>query len=231
LEQEIDDENLMYADDDEDTTPPPRPKRFTVSYAQAAKTLHTQNSLANKNPPTNQVSMTTTTTTATSTITQESLEEALQRFRQETNERFTSFKDDIRTEITSIEDRITTAMLNALRNAPREITTVNETSETSACTNALESQQTISTLVDKVDSLADSVALLVKSVEILQNESNQKRHRVSTSPKTPDTEMKDVDNSSPPSKQQRARAPSPTLPLPPKGHPMQKLTAGAREGL
>jgi hypothetical protein len=26
LEQEIDGENLMYADDDEDTTPPPRPK-------------------------------------------------------------------------------------------------------------------------------------------------------------------------------------------------------------
>jgi uncharacterized protein YoxC len=121
-------------------------------------------------------------------------------------------------------------MLNALRNAPREITTVNETSENSACTNALESQQTISTLVEKVDLLADSVALLAKSVKTLQNESNQKRHRVSTSPKTPDTEMKDVDNSSPPSKQQRARAP-PTLPLPPKGHPMQKLTAGAREGL
>jgi hypothetical protein len=29
----------MYADDDEDTTPPPRPKRFTISYAQAATIL------------------------------------------------------------------------------------------------------------------------------------------------------------------------------------------------
>jgi hypothetical protein len=227
LEQAIDGENLMYADDDEDTAPPPRPKRFTISYAQAAKILPPQLPSSNQNPPASQVS-TNTTTTATSTITQESLDDALQRFRQETNETIASFKNDIRTEITSIEDRITTAMLNALRNAPREITTVNETSETSACTK--ESQQTISTLVDKVDSLADSVALLAKSVETLLSESNQKRHRMSTSPKTPDTEMPDADSSSPPSKQQRARAPSPPLPRPPKGHPLQKITDGAREG-
>jgi hypothetical protein len=227
LEQAIDGENLMYADDDEDTAPPPRPKRFTISYAQAAKILPPQLPSSNQNPPASQVS-TNTTTTATSTITQESLDDALQRFRQETNETIASFKNDIRTEITSIEDRITTAMLNALRNAPREITTVNETSETSACTK--ESQQTISTLVDKVDSLADSVALLAKSVETLQSESNQKRHQMSTSPKTPDTEMPDADSSSPPSKQQRARAPSPPLPRPPKGHPLQKITDGAREG-
>jgi hypothetical protein len=226
LEQEIDGENLMYADDDEDTTPPPRPKRFTVSYAQAAKILSPQHPNLSQNPPASQVT-TNTTTTATSTITQESLEEALQRFRQETNDTIASFKNDIRNEITSIEDRITTAMLNALRNAPREITTVNETSENSACTK--ESQQTISTLVDKVDSLADSVALLAKSVETLQSENNQKRNRFSASQKSPDTEMRDADSSSPPSKQQRARAPSPPLPRPPKGHPLQKITDGARE--
>jgi DNA-directed RNA polymerase subunit F len=226
LEQDIDGENLMYADDDEDTTPPPRPKRFTVSYAQAAKILPPQLPNLSQNPPASQVT-TNTTTTATSTITQESLEEALQRFRQETNDTIASFKNDIRNEITSIEDRITTAMLNVLRNTPREITTVNETSENSACTK--ESQQTISTLVDKVDSLADSVALLAKSVETLQCENNQKRNRFSASPKSPDTEMPDADSSSPPSKQQRARAPSPTLPRPPKGHPLQKITDGARE--
>jgi hypothetical protein len=218
----------MYADDDEDTTPPPRPKRFTVSYAQAAKVINPQIPTASQNPPASQVS-TNTTTTATSTITQESLEEALQRFRQETNETISSFKNEIRNEISSIEDRITTAMLNALRTAPREITTVNETSENSACTNAQESQQTISTLLDKVDSLADSVALLAKSVESLQSETNQKRNRFSTPPSSSDTEMKDAESSSPPSKQQRARAPSPTLPRPPKGHPLQKLTDGARE--
>jgi hypothetical protein len=228
LEQAIDGENLMYADDDEDTTPPPRPKRFTVSYAQAAKVINPQIPTASQNPPASQVS-TNTTTTATSTITQESLEEALQQFRQETNETISSFKNEIRNEISSIEDRITTAMLNALRTAPREITTVNETSENSACTNAQESQQTISTLLDKVDSLADSVALLAKSVESLQSETNQKRNRFSTPPSSSDTEMKDAESSSPPSKQQRARAPSPTLPRPPKGHPLQKLTDGARE--
>jgi hypothetical protein len=173
LEQEIDGENLMYADNNEDTTPPPRPKRFTVSYAQAAKILPPQLPNVIQNPPASQVT-TNTTTTATSTITQEPLEEALQCFRQETNDTFASFKNDIRNEISSIKDCITTAMLNALRNAPREITTVNETSKNSACTK--ESQQTISTLVDKVDSLADSVALLARSVETLQSKSNQKRN-------------------------------------------------------
>jgi hypothetical protein len=230
LEQDIDDENLMYADDDEDTTPPPRPKRFTISYAQAAKTISPQDQNHQTPNPPNQVSTTTTTTTATSTITQESLEEALQRFRQETNETISAFKNDIRSEISSIEERLTTAMIHAIQNAPREITTVKETCENSVGTNAQESQQTISTLVDKVDSLADSVALLAKSVETLQNENNQKRHRISSSPKTPDTEMKDAESSSPPSKQQRARAPSPPLPRPPKGHPLQKITDGAREG-
>jgi hypothetical protein len=42
--------------------------------------------------------------------------------------------------------------------------------------------------------------------------------------------MKDAKNSSPPLKQQMAWANSPTLPLPPKGHPLQKITVGAREG-
>jgi hypothetical protein len=39
LEQKIDDENISYADDDEASTPPPRPRRFTISYAQATKRL------------------------------------------------------------------------------------------------------------------------------------------------------------------------------------------------
>jgi regulator of replication initiation timing len=124
---------------------------------------------------------------------------------------------------------MTAAVVEALRKAPREITTVSENCENSACTNAQESQQTMSTLVDKVESLADSVALLAESVKILQHENSQKRNRM-TSPKTPDTEMKDADSSSPPSKQQKARAPSPMLPQPPKGHPMQQLTNGAQGG-
>jgi hypothetical protein len=81
LEEKIDGENYMYADDDEDTTPPPRPKRFTESYAQAAKLNSKSQNLNNQqNLPTTQVSTATTTTTATSTLTQESLEEALQNF-------------------------------------------------------------------------------------------------------------------------------------------------------
>jgi methyl-accepting chemotaxis protein len=230
LEEKIDGENYMYADDDEDTTPPPRPKRFTVSYAQAAKLNSNSQNLNNQqNLPTTQVSTATTTTTATSTLMQESLEEALQNFRLEINSTLANFKKDTQKEISSIEERMTAAVVEALRKAPREITTVTETCKNSACTAAQESQQTMSTLVDKVESLADSVALLAESVKILQQENTQKRNRMTT-PKTPDTEMMDADSSCPPSKQQRARAPSPTLPRPPKGHPMQQITRGAQGG-
>jgi hypothetical protein len=125
---------------------------------------------------------------------------------------------------------MTAAVVKALRKAPREITTVTKTCENSACTNAQDSQHTMNTLVDKVKSLTDSVALLAESVKILQHKNSQKQFQMDL-PKTPDTEMKDADSSSPPSKQQKARAPSPTLPRPPKGHPMQQLTNGSREGL
>jgi hypothetical protein len=205
LEEKIDNENLMYANDDKDTTPPPRPKRFTVSYAQAAKTspaVH-QNINANSNLLTTQVSTSTMTTTATSTITQESRKEALQNFQLKINSTIENFKKDTQKEISSIKERMTAAVVKALQKAPREITTVTETCENSACTNAQESQQTMSTLVNKVESLADSVALLAESVKILQHKNSQKRNQMAP-PKTPDMEMKDADSSSPPSKQQKA---------------------------
>jgi regulator of replication initiation timing len=156
----------------------------------------------------------------------QSLEEALQRFCQEMNKTISAFRYDIRSEISSIKERLTTAMIHAIQNATREITTVKEICKNSVGTNAQELQQTISSPVDKVDSLADSVALLARSVEILQNENNQKRHRISSYPKMPDTEMKDAESSSPPSKQQRAQVPSPPLPRPPNGHPLQNYGWG-----
>jgi hypothetical protein len=62
IEQKIDDENISYADDDEASTPPPRPRRFTISYAQATKRL-SFNKETILSPPTNSVHATTTAAT------------------------------------------------------------------------------------------------------------------------------------------------------------------------
>jgi hypothetical protein len=228
LEQKIEDENYMYVDDDEDTTPPPRPKKFTISYAQAI----TNSSNAQKSTsPTGQISASTSATTTTSTLTQESLDEALQRFREETNNTIAALRDDLNTKVLSMEERITNAIVNAMK-TPREITTIQEQSENnSEATTALGSDRTVTTLIDKVDSLADAVSILAKSVEILKNEhqTQQKRNRISLPPSTPDKIMGNSQDRSPPSKQQRSRAPSPTLPPPPpKGHPINSIT-GSQE--
>jgi hypothetical protein len=90
LEQKIDDENIIYDDDDEASTPPPRPRRFTISYAQATKRL-SFNKETILTPPTNSVLATTTTTTTASTLTQETLEESLNKIRQDTDQKLNLF--------------------------------------------------------------------------------------------------------------------------------------------
>jgi hypothetical protein len=130
-----------------------------------------------------------------------------------------------------MEERITNAIVNAMK-TPREITTIQEQSENnSEATTALGSDKTVTTLIDKVDSLADAVNILAKSVEFLKNEqqTQQKRNRNSLPPTTPDKNPEITQDRSPPSKQQRSRAPSPPLPPPPpKGHPINAIT-GSQE--
>jgi hypothetical protein len=115
---------------------------------------------------------------------------------------------------------------------PRENTTNHEQNENnSEATTACGSDRTITTLFNKVDSLADAVSMLAKSVKFLKNEqqSQSKRNRISLPPSTPDKNSENNQDRSPPSKQQRSRAPSPPLPpQPPKGHPINSLT-GSQE--
>jgi hypothetical protein len=81
LEKRIEDDFLSYYDEDEisaSTTPPPCPKQLSISYTQAAKQLLFQNEKL-----TSQETMESTMQTSMSTLTQSSLNEAMEKLRQE----------------------------------------------------------------------------------------------------------------------------------------------------
>jgi hypothetical protein len=77
LEKSVSDSAMMCIDDDEATTPPQRPKRFTISYAQATKRLAFGNETILTPPTTVHSQKSMTATMTTSSLTQESLEESL----------------------------------------------------------------------------------------------------------------------------------------------------------
>jgi molybdopterin synthase catalytic subunit len=77
-------------------------------------------------PPTNSVLATTTTTTTASTLTQETLEESLNKIRQDTDQKLNLFRTEICHEFGSIEDKIMAAVVKAVSPA-QEIDTNNST--------------------------------------------------------------------------------------------------------
>jgi hypothetical protein len=234
LEQKIDDEHISYADDDEASTPPPRPRRFTISYAQATKRL-SFNKETVLYPPTNTVH-TTTTATPASTLTQESLEESLNRIRQDTEQKLNSFRNEIRQEFGSIEDKIVAAVVKAVTPA-QEIDT-NDSAMTDANSNMTTAQdsQTVSTLTDKVDNLMIIVTEMMQQFRKFQEDRENSYDRDSAkrnrnTPPTPtrlnNTSSDDQVNRSPPNKLARPGTPHST-PKTSQGHPIQQLTEGAR---
>jgi hypothetical protein len=227
---------MMYLDDDEATTPPKRPKRFTISYAQATKRLSFNNESILTPPKTVQANRTTGTTT-TSTLTQESLEESLRRFRIETDNSLDLFQKEIQDKFTNIEDIIISAVTKASSIPAQEINTqCIQFDNNSNYSTAQESSNTTSTLTDKVDYLTEIVLRLTKDLTELkaERETDRESLKCNRSPypmlpklKTPHVDAKENAGKSPPSKQQRSRAGSP-LSIPPR-HPMQQLTTGAME--
>jgi hypothetical protein len=228
---------MMCLDDDEATTPTKRPKRFTISYAQATKRFSFNNESILTPPKTVQANGTTGTTT-TSTLTQESLEESLQRFRIETNNSLASFQKEIQDKFTNIEDIIISAITKACQYQHKK-STLNASNPITANSNystAQESSNTTCTLTDKVDNLTEIVLRLTQDLKELKAECetdresskrNQSPYPTPPKLKTPQVHAEKNAGKSPPSKQQRSRVGSP-LSIPPR-HPMQQLTAGAME--
>jgi hypothetical protein len=239
LENSINDSDMLYLDDDETSTPPKRPKRFTISYAQATKRLSFQQETI-LTPPTKIPINSTTVTTTTSSITQESLEESLRRFRIETDNSIAGFRQEIQEKFTNIEDLIVSAVTKAIKTPAQEIhTQANLNDNNSNYSTAQESTNTTSTLTDKVDNLTEIVLMLTKDLKELRAEREREREPpkrtrspLPTPPKNR-TSREDNDDDeeksgkSPPSKLSRPRSETQTM-KPPR-HPMQQLTAGAME--
>jgi hypothetical protein len=218
---------MLGSDDDEESTPPKRPNRFTISYAQATKRLSFYNESI-LTPPKNVQAHPTTVTTTTSTLTQESLEESLRRLRVETDNSISTFRKEIQDKFSNMEELIISAVTKAVRIPTQEINTqCNSNDNNSNYSTAQESNNTTSTLTDKVNNLTEIVLLLTKDLKELKADREREREtpkRIRSLFPTPQKKTK-PSNKSPPSKQQRSRS---DTSIPPR-HPIQQLTEGAME--
>jgi hypothetical protein len=157
LEQSVNDETMMYADDDEATSPPVRPRKLTISYAQATKRLSFNNESV-LSPPTNTITTNKTQPATASTITKSSIEETISMIRTETQTAIAALRTELRQEIGTMEDRIANKVISAVQKAvpTHEINTTGNDINSNYST-AMESTNTVTTLSDKVDALAEIV--------------------------------------------------------------------------
>jgi hypothetical protein len=112
LEEKVNAELSMYDDDTMSTTPPTRPRRMTISYAQATRRLSFQKETA---PDTNKTATShSTMETSLSTLTQTSLDEAMLKIRKETENSIKEVRDELKKEAQSMEERIANAVITAI---------------------------------------------------------------------------------------------------------------------
>jgi hypothetical protein len=234
LEERVNADLLMYDNDSMHTTPPTRPRRMTISYAQATRRLSFQPETTHTTPKTG--TSQSTMVTSMSTLTQTSLDEAMSKIRKETENSIEKLRNDLKLEVQSMEDQIANAVIAAIRTAPPVENMETEILESqSAQSSYQETAMTTQSLADKVDSLVNIVKLLTERVSELSEQKEIqpiKRNRpLATPPKfrlptTSDPETSTTQRS-PPTKVLRsetdmARSTTP----PPNGTP----TEGAREG-
>jgi hypothetical protein len=228
LEERISADISMLDDETLSVSPPPRPRRMTISYAQATQKLSFNGETKNNEEiQTNAGTMVTTM----STLTQSSLDEAINKIRKETETSIQTLREELKKDVLSMEERIAASVINALKNAPPMEQMETESDNNSAQSSAQASSTTVQTLVDKVDSLYQIVRMLSeKVVEIGEKqESSQKRNRpLGTPPKfeLPPLQNEQQQTRSPPTKMQRAVETTPTK-APPNGIPNK----GTREGI
>jgi hypothetical protein len=244
LEEKINEELSYYDEEDLSTSPPPpRPRRMTISYAQATKRLsfgEQQNSNQCNNNNLNATTNTANTTNTTmSTLTQSTLDEAIDKIRQETEKSMERLRTEMQEKIQSMENSIATAVINAIRSTPNEVHAMEtENYDTqSSQSSAQETTITMKTITDQFEALTNVVQLLSERVSELaerQQEQNQnKRNRPTDLPPRqlsqsikPNTRSNN-NTQSPPAKLSRSSVPTPPSTPPPNGTP---ATAGSREG-
>jgi hypothetical protein len=241
LEQRVKDDLSMYEEDDLSTSPPARPRRLTISYAQAAKRLSFQS--GSENSTGNQTNSGQTTNTNMSTLTQSTLNEAIEKIRNETAQSIEKLRADMQKDIQSMEGNIAAAVINALKATPTTVQMDTDT-EVESTQSTQDTTTTMKTIADKFEALTNIVQTLSQQVlslttnqEKLQKELAEKGeanlNKRNRPPDLPARKLAPSLNSahqqaqSPPTKQPRASTPTPPATPPPKGIP---ATAGTREG-
>jgi hypothetical protein len=171
-------------------------------------------------------------TTSLSTLTQDSLNEAMEQIRKETAQSIKNLRQELQTDVLSMENNIAEAVIKALK-TPSAISMETENyDEMSSQSTAYETTTTtLKTLEEKFDSLSMMVKMLAERLsEIVENqEANQhKRNRPEESPMKQILKMPSTRQlaQSPPSKLPRAMNPQPPNTPPPHGIPH---SAGTRE--
>jgi hypothetical protein len=96
-------------------SPPTRSRRPTISYAQATKRLSFQNETILGSPKETNMQANNTVSTTMSTLTQNSLDEAIQQIRSETEKSINNLRQEMRAEVKSMEQNIAASVIAAIQ--------------------------------------------------------------------------------------------------------------------
>jgi hypothetical protein len=229
LEQRVQEDLSMYDEDTLSESPPQRPRRMTISYAQAAKRLSFQSE--SKIDPRSQINSNSTMATTMSTLTQGTLDEAMEKLRAETTRSITKLREDMQKDIQHMEEKIALAVINALRSTPSVVNMDIDNTETMSV-QSTQTATTIKTLADQFEALTQVVQVLSDRVtELTEKQENTQNKRIRSPEKisrqsSPIRNTNRLPANSPPNKQPRASIPTPPATPPPKGNP----AVGSREG-
>jgi hypothetical protein len=153
----------------------------------------------------------------------------MEQIRKETAESIEKLRQELQTDVLSMENNIATAVINALKSSQAISMDTDNSDEMSNQSTSYDTVVTMKTIEEKFDSLSTMVQMLAERMsEIVENqEHNQnKRNRPVESPtkqilKSPSARQS---AQSPPAKLQRAMAPKPPNTPPPHGIPSKEGT-------
>jgi hypothetical protein len=178
LEEQVNADLLMYDEESISMIPPQRPRKITLSYAQATRRLSFRSD-PKITTTTNKTESSAANMTTMSTLTQTSLEEAMAKIRSETENSINRLRQELKNEVKSMEDKIASAVVAAMRSNPPMDSM--ETENTDAIsTQSSQTAATIQTLADKYDTLHNAMIMLTNGVSKLaeiQTQQVQKRNR------------------------------------------------------
>jgi hypothetical protein len=232
LEEQVQSDLLMYDEESISTTPPSRPRRMTISYAQATRRLSFQHETTTTTTANKAEHSTATIATSMSTLTHSSLEAAMSKIRAETESAINKLRQEFHNEVQSMETKIANAVIEAIRSTPPMESMDTENTD-AISTQSSQTAATVKTLTDKYDSLHSAMIMLTERVSELaeiQTQAQLKRNRpLDTPPKfrlPPATNSPKSVQQSPPTKVPRAEHFDRSTTPPPNGTPIE----GAQEG-